>query len=425
MSNSLLAPTRAFAPYEWGLAARILRAKRADGAVSIIAGFSFLGIMLGVATLIVVMAVMNGFRKELTTKILGVQGHVLMQPVDGSLNDWDEVSQRLMKAKGVKLVVPYVEGQALASSPTRASGVLVRGMREAEIAKLPAFATSIVQGTLNGFDSSAGIVIGRRLAETMGLQVGDKLTLVSPRGAVTAFGTTPRIKSYPITAIFALEMSEFDSVFAFLPLVEAQNYFSQTGTVSSIEVYLDNPDKVDDARVALMEAAQRPLMMLDWRQRNKTFFTALEVERNVMFIILTMIILVAALNIISGLIILVKDKSADIAILRTIGATRGAVLRIFFIAGSSIGVLGTLFGVGLGTLICYNVESIRQFVTWLSGTELFPAELYFLSRLPADMNGKEVLAVVVMALAISLLATLYPAWRAARLDPIQGLRNGD
>lgn len=425
MPKSVLSAPKPFAAYEWWLALRTLRTRRREGTISVIAGFSFLGILLGVATLIVVMAVMNGFRKELTSKILGVQGHILVQPIDSPFTDWQSLASQMRSVAGVKLVIPYVEGQALASSPTRASGVLVRGMRESEITQLPAFKTAIQQGTLAGFDASEGIVIGRRLAESFGLQVGDKLTLVSPRGAVTAFGTTPRVKSYPISAIFALEMSEYDSLFAFLPMDEAQRYFSQEGQVSAIELYIDNPDLVDEARLNLVNAIERPMSMLDWRQRNRTFFTALEVERNVMFIILTMIILVAALNIISGLIMLVKDKSSDIAILRTMGATRGSILRIFFITGASIGVFGTLFGLGLGMLICENVEHIRQFVTWLSGTELFPAELYFLSRLPAEMELGDVLAVTIMSLLLSLLATLYPAWRAAKLDPVEALRRGD
>jgi lipoprotein-releasing system permease protein len=266
------------------------------------------------------------------------------------------------------------------------------------------------------------LAIGNRLAEQLSVRAGDNLTLVAPRGAVTPMGTTPRIKAYKIAAVFEIGMSEYDAAFVFMPLVEAQAYFNRTGDVTAIEVYTDDPDHIDGFRKAVNEAAARPIYMVDWRQRNATFFNALQVERNVMFLILTLIVLVAALNIVSGLIMLVKDKGSDIAILRTMGATQGAIMRVFLITGASIGVVGTVVGFLLGTLICLNIESIRRFLSWLTNTELFSPELYFLSKLPADMNVKETTAVVVMALGLSLLATLYPSWRAARLDPVEALR---
>jgi lipoprotein-releasing system permease protein len=237
-------------------------------------------------------------------------------------------------------------------------------------------------------------------------------------------GTTPRIKSYKIAAVFEIGMSEYDAAFVFMPLTEAQAYFNRSGDVTAIEVYTDNPDRIQDFRKPVSDAAQRSIFMVDWRQRNATFFNALQVERNVMFLILTLIVLVAALNIISGLIMLVKDKGPDIAILRTIGATQGAIMRVFLITGASIGVVGTLLGFLVGTLVCMNIESIRQFLSWLTSTELFSPELYFLSRLPAIMDFGETTAVVLMALTLSLLATLYPSWRAARLDPVEALRYG-
>jgi lipoprotein-releasing system permease protein len=256
----------------------------------------------------------------------------------------------------------------------------------------------------------------------LSLRTGDNITLVAPRGAVTPMGTTPRIKVYKIVAVFEIGMSEYDSAGVFMPLKEAQAYFNRAGDVTAIEVYTDNPDRVDRYRKAVTEAAQRPIFMIDWRQRNATFVNALQVERNVMFLILTLIVLVAALNIVSGLIMLVKDKGSDIAILRTMGATQGSIMRVFLITGASIGVVGTLVGFLLGIVVCLNVESIRQFLSWLTSTELFSPELYFLSKLPADMDTGETTAVVVMALALSLIATLYPSWRAARLDPVEALR---
>ena len=414
--------TSFFAPFEWLVARRYLRARRKEGFISVIAGFSFLGIVLGVATLIIVMAVMNGFRKELLDKILGLNGHLLVQPIDSPLTDWELVADKIGKVPGIRLAAPIVDGQALASSPFNASGVLVRGVRSADLNKLTSIAKNIKQGTLEGFDEGEGVAIGRRLADQLSLRSGDNVTLVAPRGAVTPMGTTPRIKSYKISAVFEIGMSEYDASFVFMPLKEAQAYFNRAGDVTSIEVYGLDPDAVETYRKLVNDAAGRPIFIVDWRQRNATFFNALQVERNVMFLILTLIVLVAALNIVSGLIMLVKDKGRDIAILRTMGATQGAIMRVFLITGASIGFVGTLVGLGLGTVVCLNIESIRQFMSWLTNTELFSPELYFLSQLPADMAMGETAAVVVMALALSFLATLYPAWRAARLDPVEALR---
>src|SRR6266568_5103168 len=321
--------TRPFAAFEWMLSLRYLRARRKEGFISVIAGFSFLGILLGVATLIIVMAVMNGFRKELLDKILGLNGHLLVQPLDSPLTDWEQVASRIAGVTGVRLGAPIVEGQALASSPFNASGVLVRGIRAADLMQLPSIANNIRQGTIDGFDAGQGLVIGKRLADQLSAHVGDSLTLVAPRGAVTAMGTTPRIKTYKIAAVFEIGMSEYDAAFVFMPMPEAQAYFNRASDVTAIEVYSNDPDDIDALRGRISEAAGRPIFMIDWRQRN------------VMFLILMLIVLVAALNIVSGLIMLVKDKSGDIAILRTMGATQGAVMRVFLITGASIGVIGT------------------------------------------------------------------------------------
>ncbi len=414
--------TRPFAPFEWMLSLRYLRARRKEGFVSVIAWFSFLGIMLGVATLIIVMAVMNGFRKELLDKILGLNGHLLVQPLESPLTDYEAVAARIAGVQGVRLAAPIVEGQALASSPFNAAGVLVRGVRAADLEKLTSIAKNIKQGTLEGFDQGQGVMIGRRLADQLTLRAGDSVSLVAPRGAVTPMGTTPRIKAYKVAAVFEIGMSEYDSAFVFMPLPEAQAYFNRNGDVTAIEVYTDAPDRIQGFRQTVSEAAQRPIFMIDWRQRNSTFFNALQVERNVMFLILTLIIVVAAFNIISSLIMLVKDKGRDIGILRTMGATQGAIMRVFLITGASIGCVGALTGFVVGLTVCLNIESIRQFMSWLTNTELFSPELYFLSRLPAELDAGETTAVVVMALALSLLATLYPSWRAARLDPVEALR---
>jgi lipoprotein-releasing system permease protein len=418
------APTRPFAAFEWMLASRYLRARRRDGFISVIAGFSFVGIMLGVATLIIVLSVMNGFRSEILDKIVGINGHMFLQPIDRPLSDYEQVAARIDKVVGVARAVPMIEGQAFASSAFAGGGVLVRGVRESDIKRMPSIAGNIRQGTLEGFDKGEGVAIGRRLAEQLTLRAGDMLTLIAPGGPSTPFGNAPRRKAYRVAAVFEIGMSEFDSAFVYLPLSEAQLYFDRENEVSVIEVTLTNADDLDDLRDAVEQAAERPIVVSDWRQRNRTFFGALQVERNMMFLILTLIVLVAALNIVSGLTMLVKEKTADIAILRTMGATRGAVTRVFFIAGAAIGVVGTIAGFVLGLLVTLNVENIRQFITQITNTNLFPAELYFLSRLPARIDPAEVATIVLMALVLSILATIYPSWRAARVEPVTALRMG-
>jgi lipoprotein-releasing system permease protein len=361
-----------FSAFERMIAWRYLRARRRETFISVIAGFSFTGIMLGVATLIIVMAVMNGFRAELLNRILGINGHLIMQPIDRPLDDYASLITRIDGISGVKFAIPVVEGQALVQGNIGAgTGALVRGLREEDLAKLKLVSDNIKQGTLQGFDQGGGVAIGTRMAENLGLSIGDTLRVISPDGDVTPFGVNPRVKAYPIVAIFEIGMSEYDASIVMMPLSEAQLFFNQEGKVQSVEIFVDNPDKVDAMRAPVEEVAARQISMVDWRQRNQTFFSALQVERNVMFMILTLIVLVAALNIISGLIMLVKDKGRDIAILRTMGATRGAVMRIFLMTGAAIGVTGTLAGVVLGVVVCLNVERIRQFFSWLSGTTLF------------------------------------------------------
>jgi lipoprotein-releasing system permease protein len=413
----------AFSGFERMVAWRYLRSRRKETVISVIASISFLGIMLGVATLIVVMAVMNGFRAELLTRILGVNGHLIVQPLDSPLEDYAQVASRINGVPGVKYAIPLIDGQVLAQGNVGGgTGALVRGIRGEDLGKISIVASNIKQGTLDGFDTGDGVAIGKRMAESLGLVLGDTITLISPDGDVTPLGTTPRMKGYPVTAIFEVGMSEYDSSIIYMPFSEAQLYFNMEGKAQTIEIYVDNPDNVDALKPKVEAAAQRPIFLTDWRQRNQTFFSALEVERNVMFMILTLIVLVAALNIISGLIMLVKDKGHDIAILRTMGASRGAILRIFLMTGAAIGVTGTIAGVGLGVVICLNIERIREFFSWILGTVLFNPELYFLSQLPAKMDFSETFSVVLMALGLSFIATVFPAWRAARLDPVEALR---
>ncbi|MFT3731492.1 MAG: lipoprotein-releasing ABC transporter permease subunit [Hyphomicrobium sp.] len=422
MDQGPIGGTKPFSPFEWMIAGRYLRARRKEGFISVIAGFSFLGIMLGVATLIIVMAVMNGFRHDLFAKIMGLNGHVIVQESSERFTNYDEVADKLRKVPGVKVAMPVIEGQVMVSSSTQALGGLVRGLRESDLKSLKLVAGNMRAGTLDGFDSQHGIAMGVRLANQLRVGLGDTVTLVSPRGASTPFGTAPRSKAYQITSIFELGMSEYDRMMIFMPLAEAQKYFSKTGEVDVVEVVVDNPENVDRYDDLIKATAGPTIIVNDWRQRNETFFNVLEVERNVMFIILSLIVLVAALNIISGLMMLVKDKGRDIAILRTMGATKGAVMRIFLITGASIGVVGTLAGLILGVLFCWNIESIKNFVSWVSGTTVFDPSVYYLTKLPAEIDFHETGGIVLMALLLSVIATIYPSWKASKLDPVEALR---
>jgi lipoprotein-releasing system permease protein len=412
-----------FSPVEWMIALRYMRARRAEGFISVIAGFSLLGIALGVATLIIVLSVMNGFRMELLDRILGLNGHVAVISATGPLTDYDPLAARIRTVDGVISVTPMIEGQVLATNGGRASGALVRGVTPEALKRRTSISGNITGGTLDRFEGNNAIVMGGRLARSLGVRAGERVTLVSPRGNVTAFGTVPRMQAYTVVATFEVGMFEFDNSFVFMPLGAAQQYFKLGDAVNQLEIFVEDPDNIRRQRVALSAAIDPNHRLFDWQQANGSFFNALQVERNVMFLILTLIILVAAFNIISSLIMLVKDKGAAIAILRTVGASRGMVMRVFFIVGASIGVVGTIAGAILGLVFSRNIEAIRRALESLTGTDLFAAEIYFLSQLPAEVDPGEVVMVVAMALGLSILATLYPSWRASRLDPVEALRN--
>jgi lipoprotein-releasing system permease protein len=411
-----------FLPFEWTVAMRYLRARRREGFISLIAVFSFLGIMLGVAVLIVVMSVMNGFRHELLGRIIGLNGHLTIQSAQGPLGNYDALTNVIRSLPMVKASDPMIQGQAMATNGDRAVGTIVRGIRPEDLKAKTTLSGNIKQGSLDGFSGRDVVIIGTRLAQALGVTVGQEITLISPQSTATMIGLVPRIKSFRVVGVFEVGMYEYDSSYVFMPLEAAQLYFKLPNAASHIEISIDDPDRAAAAIDAILGRIGYGYRVTDWQQANASFFGAIQVERNVMFLILALIIVVAAFNIISSQIMLVKEKGRAIAILRTMGATRSMIMRIFLISGASIGVVGTAAGFILGLAFAENIESVRQGLQVLLHTRLFPAEIYFLSQLPAIVDPREVTTVVVMALILSLLATIYPSWRAARLDPVEALR---
>lgn len=438
-----------FSRFEFMVAWRYLRARRRDRFVSVIAGLSLTGIALGVATLIVVTSVMNGFNTELINKLLGLNGHFAAYPIESRFTDYDQAAEEIARAPGVTAAIPYVEGQALASGPrSDATGVILRGLTLTSVEKLPLLHANAAFGTWDEWAGSGGAAIGRRLADKLKVNVGDPLTLVSPSDLASGSGA-PNVRSFPVRVIFDVGMTEFDTFYVYLPLQQAQDYLGQFDRVlkpgatepaagateeerdaaydrvyraSAVEVFISDPQAIAPMRNAIGQVISRPLVLSDWQQQHQTFFDALATQGSVMFVILSMIVVVAAFNIISSLIMLVKEKGTDIAVLRTMGATRGAVMRIFGIAGVAIGVAGTVLGLVLGLVIAANAEPIRAFLSRILGVTIFPPEVFFLSSLPSRTDPGEVLVIVGVAMGLSFLATLYPAWRAAQYDPVEALR---
>ena len=409
--------------FERMVALRYLWPGRRETFTFLVAMFSLLGIAFGVFTLIVVMSVMGGFREELLTRVLGLQPHVVVRALDGAIYDYGHLVEKARAVEGVETAAPVIRAEVLARGRRGVTGALVYGISAPDLARKKRVMHGLSAGAIQPYSNGEGVIVGHRLANKLRLEIGDLIRLIAPSVTATAFGSVPRARAYEIVGTFNVDMSEYDSGFIFMPLRLAQIHFKFRGSVSSLEIITDNPDRVRELRPALWQALGKDVRLSDWQQINATYFSVLEVEQRVMFLILMLIVLVAAFNIISSMIMLVKSKGRQIAILRTVGATRGQIMRIFFMNGALIGIVGTLVGVVGGILFAIYIEPIRSAVENLFGTRLFPHEFYFLSQLPTRIDGGEIAVVAIVALALSFLATLYPAWRAARIDPVEALRH--
>ncbi|WDI31025.1 lipoprotein-releasing ABC transporter permease subunit [Hyphococcus flavus] len=429
-SETTLTParTRPFSFFEWMVARRYLAATKSGKGVSLISIIAFAGIMLAVAALISVMSIMQGFRLTLLDQLLGVNGHAhVLHADDTPVDNYDAIARALTQVEGVRDATPLIELPVFASANGE-TGMVVRGVRRDDILRnrYVTGADHVVTGSFENFGigekGGTEIALGSRIASQLGVRVGDPITLISGQGPETAFGRTLRRKTYTLGAVFHVGNAEYDAIYGYMPLEQAQLFFGfDDDTVQMIEVFVENPEQIKSYREPLMSVAP-DTRIRDWQQRFQSYFNALQIERFAMRLVLFLIVIVATLNIITGLIMLVKDKTGDIAVLRTMGATQGSVMRIFVLSGALIGVLGTIAGIMLGSLFVLNIDAIENGLSAIFRTDLFPAEVYFLDGVPAKLELKEVTLIAGFSLFMSLITTLYPAWRAARLDPVEALR---
>lgn len=405
------------------IAFRYIKSRRVEGFISISAWFSLLGIMLGVATLIVVMSVMNGFRTELVDRILGINGHLIIYSKnERTIPNYTKIINKILDTPNVVAVTAHLEGQALAKNKNSISGVIIRGSKWSDLAAKKILWKSLNQSTISNFKDKQNIIMGYRLGQKLNLKVGDFVSLISPNGMETALGVLPVNQNFKIGGFFDMGMYEYDNNFIFIPWKKAELFLSTNNVAHGIEVFLKDQKLTSSVNLQLQSKLNKNLIVIDWKKRNSSFMNALAVEKNVMFVILTLIILVAAFNIISSMIMLVQTKKADIALMRTMGASQYLIIKVFMLTGSIIGFLGTFVGVLLGVFVSMNIEKIRQLITSMFGQELFSAEIYFLSKLPSNININEVLIVICISIFLTLLASIFPAWKASKISPAEALR---
>jgi len=405
------------------IALRYIKSRRAEGFISISAWFSLIGIMLGVATLIVVMSVMNGFRTELVDRILGINGHLIVYNNNGTeISNYNEVVKRILDTENVVAVTPHLEGQALAKTKSMVSGVIVRGTNWSDLAAKKILWQSLDQLSIKNFKDKKSIIVGYRLAQRLNINIGDYISLLSPNGMETALGVLPIKQKFLIGGFFDIGMYEYDNNFIFIPWKKAENFLSTKDIAHGIEIFLNDQKFTSQVHDDLIVKLNNNFTIIDWKKRNSSFMNALAVEKNVMFLILTLIIVVAAFNIISSMIMLVQTKKSDVALMRTMGASKYFIIRIFLLTGSIIGVLGTFIGAIIGLIVSNNIEEIRRFISTVFGQELFSAKIYFLSNLPSKINFNEVFIVICISIFLTLIASIFPAWKASKITPAEALR---
>ena len=409
---------------EWLIARRYLTSKHKDSFISMIGAFSFIGIMLGVATLIIVMSVMKGYETELIKRILGINSHIVISNDLQSIPDYHQKINVIKKIKNIQHIAPVISGQAMANNHDTniSSGAIIQAIDGNDLINKPVINTSIIRGDIKDYIDNKGVLIGNILANNLQINVGDTLRLLIPQSDTTILGSIPRSKTFDIVGIFDVGMYEYNSSTIFMPLKSAQTLFKKKDTVSKIEIITSAPDQLFKLKKQIFTLLGDDYYINDWTQTNQSLINALTVERNVMFLILTLIIIVAAFNIISSLVMLVKDKTKNIAILKTIGMDNSSVIKIFILCGTIIGFIGTILGTFLGLLFCYNINSIKSFLESLIGISLFDPIIYFLTTLPVELDLQNIVVITIMALFLSFLATIYPAWKASKLMPTQVLR---